>query len=349
MSTDPLLTPDVTGKSVPLPAGRTDAILGARARKFVEDPNKTAKVFWGAALIAFASFLLFRHWSPGWLPAMMLVTGVCVVAFLSRTIVGDRLPLWTLHVDLVVAVMLTGVAAAGGASQQANCSIVYVSVALYAALYFSPAIVLGYVGGIGATYAVALAFGPAVPTPVAAWLLIVGIVTVNSAVVSGLMSALRSSAKEDPLTGLPNRRHWDERLEEELERSRRTGQPLSVAVIDLDGFKAVNDRSGHQAGDRLLLDLAHRWKAATRGGGDFIARIGGDEFGLIAPNSDPLGMRRLAKRLGQALPEGVEFSIGSATWDGTESASDLQRRGDDAMYQRKLSHRGDKGAPDLAP
>lgn len=75
----------------------------------------------------------------------------------------------------------------------------------------------------------------------------------------------------------------------------------------------------------------------------FIARIGGDEFGLIAPDSDPLGIGRLTKRLGEALPEGVEASIGASTWDGTENASDLLRRGDDAMYRSKLGHRGDMG------
>lgn len=119
--------------------------------------------------------------------------------------------------------------------------------------------------------------------------------------------------------------------------------PGLAPSVDLDAFKAVNDGGGHQAGDQLLSDLARVLEDVIRGGGDFIARIGGDEFGLIAPDSDPLGIGRLTKRLGEALPEGVEASIGASTWDGTENASDLLRRGDDAMYRSKLGHRGDMG------
>ncbi len=158
-------------------------------------------------------------------------------------------------------------------------------------------------------------------------------------VLVGITSVLRAAAREDPLTGLPNRRSWDERLEEELERSRRSGQTLSVAMIDLDGFKAVNDRAGHEAGDRLLMELARSWRAVIRGGGDFVARLGGDEFGLLAPGSDEIGIRRLIKRLGEAQVAEVVVSIGVATWDRTENASDVVRRADRAMYQTKLRHR----------
>lgn len=204
---------------------------------------------------------------------------------------------------------------------------------------------LAQFGAAGAAYAVVLAFGPAVPNPVAAWLDVFGVAAVAAAVVVGLMSLLRSAAREDPLTGLPNRRAWDERLEEEMVRSRRGGQALSVAMIDLDGFKAVNDRSGHEAGDRLLRELASAWRATIRGGGDFIARLGGDEFGLLAPGSNEISIRRLTRRLGEALPVGVAVSIGVATWDGAENASDLVRHADQAMYQAKLRHRrGDNGS-----
>ncbi len=143
------------------------------------------------------------------------------------------------------------------------------------------------------------------------------------------------AAREDPLTGLANRRMWDERLDEELERSRRTGAALSVAMIDLDDFKRMNDVSGHDAGDRLLRGLARAWLAIVRTSADFLARLGGDEFGVVAPNSDETGIHRLASRLKDALLEGISTSFGTATWDGTENASDLLRRADRAMYQSK--------------
>ena len=215
----------------------------------------------------------------------------------------------------------------------------YIWVAVFAALYFRLLAAIAHVCAAGAAYAVVLAVGPKVGAPAVAWLGLFGTVVVAGAVVLGILSLLRAAAREDPLTGLPNRRSWDERLEEELEGARRTGRALSAVIIDLDGFKAVNDRGGHEAGDQLLQELANAWQAVVRGGGDFVARIGGDEFGVLAPGSDALGVRRLAQRLGDALPASVAASIGVAIWDGTESASDLLRRADRAMYQTKLRQR----------
>ena len=153
------------------------------------------------------------------------------------------------------------------------------------------------------------------------------------------MSVLRNAARNDPLTGLANRRSWDEHLVTELERSTRSGEIFSVIVIDLDGFKEVNDAFGHSAGDRVLQTSARVWRNATRDGGDFLARLGGDEFGLIAPNTDEVTARGLARRLKNALPDGISASVGVATWDRTESVSDLVRRADIAMYQSKRNHR----------
>ncbi len=171
----------------------------------------------------------------------------------------------------------------------------------------------------GVYYAAVLAFAPAtVDSPVVAWLAVFGTTAVVGAVVIGLVSVLRLAATADPLTGLANRRAWDERLDEEMERSRRTGTALSVVLIDLDGFKDVNDRDGHAAGDHLLQAIARAWQTQVRGGGDFLARIGGDEFAVIAPGSDQMGIRRLIKRFDEAVPAGTSFSAGEATWDRTE-------------------------------
>ena len=110
-------------------------------------------------------------------------------------------------------------------------------------------------------------------------------------------------------------------------------------MMDMDGFKAVNDRLGHGAGDHLLVEVTNAWKLVSRASGDFLARLGGDEFGVLAPGADELGIRRLAGRLGDALPEGVFCSVGTATWDRIENASDLLRRADQAMYETKLRRR----------
>ncbi|MHB1549309.1 MAG: GGDEF domain-containing protein [Acidimicrobiales bacterium] len=133
--------------------------------------------------------------------------------------------------------------------------------------------------------------------------------------------------------------HGSERRDEEIERTRRAGTALSVAMIDLDAFKALNGRHGHEAGDRLLQEIAGSWQVAVRGGGDFLARLGGNEFRLLAPGSDSIGAHHLAKRLGDVRPESVGFSIGMATWDGDETARNLVRRADQAMYREKLGRR----------
>lgn len=296
-------------------------------------------VFWAGGTVATVSVLPLAHWSRPSLLSLVIIAVLGSIGCGVRIAAGKRLPRWTLHADVGFGTVAASALAAVGATGHVAFADLYVWVALFAVLYFRPLAALTHVGAAGAAYGVVLAVGPKVDDPVAAWLAVFGTVAVAGAVVLGLVSALHRTAREDTLTGLANRRSFDERIEEELERSRRTGTALSAVMIDLDGFKAVNDRGGHEAGDHLLRELAGAWRAAVRGGGDFLARIGGDEFGLLAPGSDATSVHRLVKRLGDALPEGVSAAIGVATWDGTESASDLLRRADRAMYEAKLRHR----------
>jgi diguanylate cyclase len=184
-----------------------------------------------------------------------------------------------------------------------------------------------------------LIVGPKVDNPVAAWSAIFGTTAFTAVIVLALVGLLRLTNREDVLTGLANRRYWDERFTEELERSRRTGASLSVVMIDIDGFKAVNDRLGHDAGDHLLVEVANTWGLVSRASGDLLARLGGDEFAVLATGADELGVRRLAGRLGDPLPEGIFCSFGTATWDRVENGSDLLRRADQAMYETKLRQR----------
>jgi diguanylate cyclase (GGDEF)-like protein len=116
-------------------------------------------------------------------------------------------------------------------------------------------------------------------------------------------------ARLDPLTGLPNRRAWDERLPVEAERSARSGQPLTVAMLDLDHFKAFNDRHGHQRGDALLEAASAAWSSELRGG-DLLARWGGEEFALLLPGTGADEAAAILDRLQAATPEGQTFSAG---------------------------------------
>ena len=297
-------------------------------------------------MVAVLSVVPLQHWPPRSLLTLLVVAGLAAIGCGVRVAMGTRLPRWTLQVDVGIATMLASLLTAVGASGHVDFADLYVWIVLFAALYFRPRAALAWIAAVGAAYWGVLALGPRADDPVAAWLSLFGTAAVAAAVVLGLVTVLRGAAREDPLTGLANRRAWDERLDEELGRARRAGVLLSVAILDLDSFKAVNDRWGHEAGDHLLQQLAQAWQGAHRGG-DFMARLGGDEFGLLVPGSDAIGIRRVMARLGEVLPEGVSFSSGVATWDGAETGQHLLRRADQAMYRMKQRSRLSVGRRDL--
>ncbi len=157
-----------------------------------------------------------------------------------------------------------------------------------------------------------------------------------------LLAEITRLARTDPLTGLANRRTWDERFPEEVERATRRGLPLAVALIDLDRFKAYNDEFGHQAGDELLSRAASVWSADLRTG-DLLARWGGEEFALLMPGADEDEAARILDRLQAATPFGQSFSAGviverfRAGFDVDLDA--VTRAADGAMYEAKAAGR----------
>jgi diguanylate cyclase (GGDEF)-like protein/PAS domain S-box-containing protein len=151
---------------------------------------------------------------------------------------------------------------------------------------------------------------------------------------SDLLARLDAQARTDQLTGLANRRTWDHELPRELARSRRTGEPLSLALLDLDRFKAYNDTHGHPAGDRLLRGAAAAWGERLRAT-DVLARYGGEEFAVLLPACDAASAEAVAEKLREAVPGAETCSIGVATWDGGESAEALVARADAALYAAK--------------
>lgn len=314
---------------------RSGSWLAKRLRAILSSPSDVASVFWAGGVLATASAVALGRWSGGALLVLGAVAALCACVAGVRLVVGRRLPRWVLHVDAALATALASVLTVVGVSGHVDFADLYIWVVLFAALFFSPAGMLAHTSGVGAAYAIALALGPAQPDPALAWLAVCVSAAIPGIVVLGLVGALRSTALEDPLTGLANRRAWDERLEEELARALRTGQELSVAIIDLDDFKTINDQAGHESGDRMLQRLAETWASEVRHGGDVLARLGGDEFGLIAPGSSMTDIRRLSRRLSSSAPDGLSVSIGTATWNGVEHAGKLVRRADRLMYRNK--------------
>jgi diguanylate cyclase (GGDEF)-like protein/PAS domain S-box-containing protein len=153
-----------------------------------------------------------------------------------------------------------------------------------------------------------------------------------------LLGRLDELTRTDELTGLPNRRAWDELLREELASAERLDSPLSVAMLDLDHFKAYNDRHGHLAGDRLLRAAAAAWSGSLRGT-DVLARWGGEEFAVLLPSCDAAGATALIERLRGTLPDGVTFSAGVATSGGADEPRALMDAADRALYRAKAEGR----------
>jgi diguanylate cyclase (GGDEF)-like protein len=155
-------------------------------------------------------------------------------------------------------------------------------------------------------------------------------------------------ARADPLTGLGNRRAFDEALEHEIARSRRAGSTVSVLLLDVDRLKAVNDRWGHVEGDRCLVDVARAIAGAVRAG-DRCFRWGGDEFAVLLPDTDLEGTVNVAEFLSAAVrqscvdPVGspLSISIGPAEAETRRGAAQLVARADMALMARKR----DRGVP----
>ncbi len=155
----------------------------------------------------------------------------------------------------------------------------------------------------------------------------------------------------DALTGVSNRRSFEEELTMEWRRATRTGSRLSLLMIDIDGFKAYNDALGHPAGDSCLREVARIIDEGAKRAGDLVARYGGEEFAVLLPDTDSPGARALAERLratveGRAIRHPVTqrsltVSIGVATMSGGEEGepSALVRLADGALYQAKRDGR----------
>jgi diguanylate cyclase (GGDEF)-like protein/PAS domain S-box-containing protein len=152
------------------------------------------------------------------------------------------------------------------------------------------------------------------------------------------LALLRDNALTDALTGLANRRAWEDGLARELARARRTDSPLSVAAVDVDHFKRINDAGGHTAGDRFLRRTTTAWKTALRAN-DLLARTGGEEFAIALPDCALQAAGVIGDRFRALMPDGHTCSVGVAEWNRAENAEELLHRADRALYEAKRAGR----------
>ena len=182
-----------------------------------------------------------------------------------------------------------------------------------------------------------------------AWQVVgIGIVLLSALVVvrmSGLLEVvevqsvqLAALASSDPLTGAPNRRTWDHELSQACRHSRDTGDPLCVAILDLDNFKRFNDSFGHQAGDLLLREAVAAWVHRLEGSA-LLARYGGEEFAVLLPGLSLVEAMAVVQSLAEVMPQAQTFSAGVAAWEPTSEPALAIAHADQALYVAKRNGR----------
>jgi diguanylate cyclase (GGDEF)-like protein len=223
----------------------------------------------------------------------------------------------------------------------------YVWLGIFAFYFLRPPLALAQVGLIGVLYAGAVAVDDP-PGAFEQWVngfvttLGVGLlVLVLRTRIDALVARLRTTAATDDLTGLPNRRAFDRHLAESLDSSVASGREVSLALVDLDGFKALNDTIGHLAGDEALRRLGVLVPASVRAG-DWPARFGGDEFAVILADTSGDTAAAIAERLRAAVersfregPAPITVSVGVATGALGTTSDALLSGADAALYRAK--------------
>lgn len=272
---------------------------------------------------------------PAWQLALIVSLVVAAAVWIRtgrRADLVERLGPWALLIGVVVAVQATG-------DVRSPYLPIYALIVLYAAAFqdrrrYIPVLL----GAVAATAAAVVRSGPPLAWSQAA----VAVVTWGSAslFLHGLVGRLDNAAQTDGLTGLWNHAAFWRQLHAEDGRARRSGSPYSVLMIDVDHFKALNDRHGHQAGDAVLRRMADVLANRVRGS-DVLARYGGEEFAVLLPDTPQEAAAEVAEKLRRLLVvAGINVSIGVAdNADMHASADEVVGAADAALYEAKLAGR----------
>jgi diguanylate cyclase (GGDEF)-like protein len=246
---------------------------------------------------------------------------------------GDRIGLVLLSGAVVLGVLLTSAIVATAATPQGATltAFAYLLVAVYTAHFFSRRQAWLHAGLVSVTYAAAVLVND-LPRTGATYVVVVGTTWAAVTVLGSQVSHMRIQADTDHLTGLLNRAGFRAAAEREHALAVRAGTPLALVLLDLDGFKTINDRAGHAAGDRLLAELAARWKSSLRSC-DILGRHGGDEFVLLLPATTPAQAEVALDRLRASTP--VAWSAGTASWKKDEGMEECLARADSRLYVAK--------------
>jgi diguanylate cyclase (GGDEF)-like protein len=289
----------------------------------------------GGAMCLFAAAFPISPTAPVTLEAM--VGGVLLVASLALVRFGAGLPLVGLQALAVAGTLTNSVLVANCTTAYGGAlnSFAYLWIGIYAGQFFEQRAARFQCAVLVVASGVALELS-GLPGMVTAWVLVAGSSVLASEALARLNGRLRTQLVTDPLTGLLNRAGFREAAERVLSLAGRSDVPVSVALIDLDGFKQVNDRHGHAAGDELLAELGEAWRRELRGS-EVLARLGGDEFALVLAGTGREGAGDALRRLRSVSPTG--WSVGVVEWRRGESLDRAMARADTELYRAKRARR----------
>ena len=316
--------------------------------------SRSAAFLFGVASLVTLLGLVLPHQPEVDTAGLAVVTVGAGLAAVGLMVAGHRLADRAYPLLLAFGTLLVGLALLSNGERNGGPpggdELYFLLVVLYGAYYLERrrAIVV-QVLLVAAAYAVSLAIIAPGPIAVSRWLTLVGLVSVTAVIVrllvervEHLIANLAATARTDSLTGLLNRRAFEERLQEEITVSRDTGRPLTLLLADLDRFKELNDSWGHVAGDQALTEVGRALRSGVRPI-DAPARLGGDEFAVVLPDMERDAAEAVAAKLSEAVRDSgravglaLEWSVGiAALRPSTVGSEDLMRVADIALYANK--------------
>jgi diguanylate cyclase (GGDEF)-like protein len=289
----------------------------------------------GAMCLWAAAFPISPH-SPVVLARVLGCLCLAVSALILRF--GRRMPTVGLQALAIAGTIANSVLVSACTTDYGAAlnSFAYPWVAIYAGQFFEQRAVRVQCAVIVVASGVALKLS-GLPGMATAWILVAGSSVLAGEALARVNSRLRAQLTTDPLTGLLNRSGFVVASERVRALADRGEVPVSIALIDLDRFKQVNDLRGHTAGDQLLNELGRAWRAELRGS-EVLARFGGDEFALVMAGGGIGGAEDALGRLRTA--SAAEWSVGLVEWEQGESLDRAMARADAELYRAKRARRG---------